>query len=103
MTNGRAAWCGPEPARVPRSADARAARANTTIWPCRKGPEISYQGPITPQTADNSLPAGRLAVTAATSGSRNIGQEFELPAAADAHAAIEARATVGKTLLTVPR
>ena len=32
-----------------------------------------------------------------------IGQEFELAAAAHAHAAIEARTTVGKTLLTVPR
>lgn len=32
-----------------------------------------------------------------------IGQEFELAAAARAHAAIEARATVGKTLLAVPR
>ena len=32
-----------------------------------------------------------------------IGQEFELAAAADAHAVIEARTTVGKTLLTVPR
>ena len=32
-----------------------------------------------------------------------IGQEFELPAAASAHAAIEARTTVGKTLLTVPQ
>ena len=32
-----------------------------------------------------------------------VGQEFELAAAADAHAAIEARTTVGKTLLTVPR
>ena len=32
-----------------------------------------------------------------------IGQEFELAAAAAAHAAIEARTTVGKTLLTVPR
>ena len=32
-----------------------------------------------------------------------IGQEFELAAAARAHAAIEARTTVGKTLLTVPR
>ena len=31
-----------------------------------------------------------------------IGQEFELAAAAKAHAAIEARTTVGKTLLTVP-
>lgn len=32
-----------------------------------------------------------------------IGQELELAHAADAHAAIEARATIGKTLLTVPR
>jgi NADPH:quinone reductase len=32
-----------------------------------------------------------------------IGQEFELAAAAAAHAAIEARETIGKTLLTVPR
>jgi NADPH:quinone reductase len=32
-----------------------------------------------------------------------IGQEFELAVAAKAHAAIEARTTVGKTLLTVPR
>ena len=32
-----------------------------------------------------------------------VGQEFELAAAARAHAAIETRQTVGKTLLTVPR
>jgi NADPH2:quinone reductase len=32
-----------------------------------------------------------------------IGQELELERAADAHAAIEARATIGKTLLTVTR
>jgi NADPH:quinone reductase len=32
-----------------------------------------------------------------------IGQEFELAQAAAAHAAIEARETIGKTLLTVPR
>ena len=32
-----------------------------------------------------------------------VGQEFELAEAARAHAAIEARETVGKTLLTVPR
>jgi NADPH:quinone reductase len=32
-----------------------------------------------------------------------VGQEFELAEAARAHAAIEARQTVGKTLLTVPR
>ena len=32
-----------------------------------------------------------------------IGQEFGFTAAAAAHAAIEARATIGKTLLTVTR
>src|SRR5215469_2356232 len=32
-----------------------------------------------------------------------VGQELGLARAADAHAAIEARATIGKTLLTVPR
>lgn len=32
-----------------------------------------------------------------------VGQEFGLAEASAAHAAIEARATVGKTLLTVPR
>jgi len=32
-----------------------------------------------------------------------VGQELALARAADAHAAIEARATIGKTLLTVPR
>jgi len=32
-----------------------------------------------------------------------VGQEFELAGAARAHAAIEARETVGKTLLAVPR
>jgi NADPH2:quinone reductase len=32
-----------------------------------------------------------------------VGQEFELADAARAHAAIETRQTVGKTLLTVPR
>jgi NADPH:quinone reductase len=32
-----------------------------------------------------------------------VGQELELAGAADAHTAIEARATIGKTLLTVPR
>ncbi|MGH3204234.1 MAG: zinc-binding dehydrogenase [Streptosporangiaceae bacterium] len=40
-------------------------------------------------------PAGRLRPV--------VGQEFGLARAAAAHAAIEARATVGKTLLVVPR
>ena len=47
----------------------------------------------------------RTALTEAAAGRLRpvIGQEFELEAAADAHAAIEARTTVGKTLLTVSR
>jgi NADPH2:quinone reductase len=47
----------------------------------------------------------RTALTEAAAGRLRpvIGQEFELTAAADAHAAIEARTTIGKTLLTVPR
>ncbi len=32
-----------------------------------------------------------------------IGQQFALAAAADVHAAIKARTTIGKTLRTVPR
>ena len=44
-----------------------------------------------------------LAETAAGRLRPVIGQEFELAAAARAHAAIEARTTVGKTLLMVPR
>ena len=47
----------------------------------------------------------RMALAEAAAGRLRpvIGQEFELSAAASAHAAIEARTTVGKTLLTVPR
>lgn len=47
------------------------------------------------RTALSEAAAGRLRPV--------IGQEFELAAAAAAHAAIEARTTVGKTLLTVSR
>ena len=47
----------------------------------------------------------RMALTEAAAGRLRpvIGQEFELADAARAHAAIEARQTIGKTLLTVPR
>ena len=47
----------------------------------------------------------RTALTEAAAGRLRpvIGQEFELAEAAAAHAAIEARRTTGKTLLTVPR
>jgi hypothetical protein len=40
-------------------------------------------------------------VRGAIAGAAVIGQRFPLVRAADAHAAIEARATVGKTLLEV--
>ena len=50
-----------------------------------------------------ALPRAALAEAAAGRLRPVIGQEFELATAADAHAAIEARTTVGKTLLTVPR
>lgn len=47
----------------------------------------------------------RTALTEAAAGRIRpvVGQEFELARAADAHAAIEARKTIGKTLLAVPR
>ena len=47
------------------------------------------------RTALDEAAAGRLRPV--------IGREWELASAASAHAAIEARATVGKTLLTVSR
>ena len=46
--------------------------------------------------------SGRLWPRPQRAASAGHGQEFELAAAAKAHAAIEARTTVGKTLLTVP-
>jgi NADPH2:quinone reductase len=48
-----------------------------------------------------ALVRGALAEAAAGSIRPVIGQELSLARAADAHAAIEARATIGKTLLTV--
>jgi NADPH:quinone reductase len=47
------------------------------------------------QAALNEAAAGRIRPV--------IGQEFELSQAGEAHAAIEARTTTGKTLLTVSR
>jgi NADPH2:quinone reductase len=58
--------------------------------------------PVSP--ADNAARA-RAALAEAAAGRLKpvIGQELELDQAAGAHAAIEARTTVGKTLLAVAR
>ncbi len=58
-----------------------------------------------PASAAESAALSRAALAEAAAGRLRpvIGQEFDLARACDAHAAIEARATVGKTLLTVPR
>jgi NADPH:quinone reductase len=57
-------------------------------------------GPMTPERSSQLT---RRALDLAASGALRpvIGQRFPLDNAADAHAAIEARATIGKTLLTV--
>ncbi len=56
-------------------------------------------------SAEESLKLARMALAEAAAGRIRpvIGQEFDLAAAAEAHAAIEARQTTGKTLLTVRR
>ena len=58
-----------------------------------------------PASAEELLALVRTALAEAAAGRIRpvIGQEFDLAEAAAAHAAIEARQTVGKTLLTVPR
>ena len=58
-----------------------------------------------PASAEELLALVRTALAEAAAGRIRavIGQEFDLADAAAAHAAIEARQTVGKTLLTVPR
>lgn len=57
-------------------------------------------GPVTPE---QSVQLSRRALDLAADGALRpvIGQRFPLDKAADAHAAIEARATIGKTLLAV--
>ena len=73
-------------------------------------PELAQDRQVTVRTGAGGNPAhlaalARMALTEAAAGRLRavIGQEFELADAARAHAAIEARETVGKTLLTVPR
>ena len=61
----------------------------------RGGPADAEEAAALTRTALAEAAAGRLRPV--------VGQEFGLAEASAAHAAIEARATVGKTLLTVPR
>jgi NADPH:quinone reductase len=58
-----------------------------------------------PANAEESAALSRAALAEAAAGRLRpvIGQEFDLASAAAAHAAIEARTTIGKTLLTVAR
>jgi NADPH2:quinone reductase len=58
-----------------------------------------------PASAEEAVALSRAALAEAAAGRLRpvIGQEYELARASAAHAAIEARATVGKTLLTVRR
>jgi NADPH2:quinone reductase len=65
-----------------------------------RGAAILGRGPM---SAEELVALSRAALEEAAAGRMRpvIGQEFALPDAAAAHAAIEARATVGKTLLVV--
>jgi len=72
-------------------------------------PELAQDRQVTVRAGAGGSPEelaalARTALAEAAAGRLRpvIGQEFELAAAARAHAAIEARETVGKTLLTVP-
>ena len=73
-------------------------------------PELAQEHGVTvlrggPADAEESAELSRTALAEAAAGRLRpvIGQEFDLARASAAHAAIEARATIGKTLLTVPR
>jgi NADPH2:quinone reductase len=73
-------------------------------------PELAQEHGVTvlrggPADAEESVALSRVALAEAAAGRLRpvIGQEFGLASAAAAHTAIEARATTGKTLLTVPR
>ena len=73
-------------------------------------PELAREHGVTvlrggPADTEESVALSRAALAEAAAGHLRpvIGQEFGLASAAAAHTAIEARATTGKTLLTVPR
>ena len=73
-------------------------------------PELALEHEVTvlqggPANAEEAAALSRAALAEAAAGRLRpvIGQEFGLASAAAAHTAIVARATTGKTLLTVPR
>jgi NADPH2:quinone reductase len=66
------------------------------------GVTLVRSGGLTPERA-RTLSARALALAAAGRLRPVVGQTFALDRAGDAHAAIEARATIGKTLLAVQR
>ena len=73
-------------------------------------PELATEHGVTllrggPANAEEAVALTRKALAEAAAGRLRpvVGQEFGLAEASAAHAAIEARATVGKTLLNVPR
>ena len=73
-------------------------------------PELAQEHGVTllrggPADAEEAAALSRAALAEAAAGRlRPVnGQEYALDSAAAAHAAIESRATIGKTLLTVPR
>ena len=73
-------------------------------------PELAQEHGVTllrggPADAEEAAALSRAALAEAAAGRLRpvIGQEYALDSAAAAHAAIESRATIGKTLLTVPR
>jgi len=91
----------------PAAASARAIRASGRFAPVT--PELAQDRQVTVRAGAGASPEelaalARTALAEAAAGRLRpvIGQEFELAGAARAHAAIEARETVGKTLLTVP-
>jgi NADPH:quinone reductase len=64
------------------------------------GVALVRSGPLTPERS-RTLSARALALAAAGRLRAVVGQTFALDRAGDAHAAIEARATIGKTLLVM--
>jgi NADPH:quinone reductase len=66
----------------------------------QRGVEVVFGVQVTPERA-RSLTADALGLAAAGQLRPLIGQRYPLDRAADAHAAMESRATTGKTLLTV--
>ena len=89
------------------SGSERVVGCSATGWPAGHGPAIDAEEAaargVSLVQPDRSPAALRSSTLSALSGALKpvIGQRFPLERAADAHAAIEARATMGKTLLDV--